>query len=98
MLDSQNEYFDTQRALSSAKINLLQAQASVLAETGVLTDALDARGFNSDKLEQVELDLARRDDEQIPACSAGVVPEIAIDQEGIFNRLNAEANASDMMQ
>ena len=98
LLDSQNEYFDTQRALASAKINLLQAQASVLAETGVLTDALDARGFNSDKLEQVELDLVRRDDEQIPACSAGVVPEIAIDQEGIFNRLNAEANASGMME
>jgi adhesin transport system outer membrane protein len=98
LLDSQNEYFDTQRALASANINLLQAQASVLAETGVLTNALDADGFNADKLAEVELDLARRDDEQIPACSAGVVPEIAIDQEGIFTRLNAEANASDVME
>jgi adhesin transport system outer membrane protein len=98
LLDSQNEYFDTQRALASANINLLQAQASVLAETGVLTNALDAQGFNADKMAEVELDLARRDDEQIPACSAGVVPEIAIDQEDIFKRLNAEANASGVME
>ena len=70
----------------------------MLAETGVVTNALDADGFNADKMAEVELDLARRDDEQIPACSAGVVPEIAIDQEGIFTRLNAEANASDVME
>ena len=98
LLDSQNEYFDTQRALASANINLLQAQAIVLAETGVLTNALDADGFNANKMAEVELDLARRDDEQIPACSAGVVQEIAIDQDGIFTRLNAEANATDVME
>ena len=95
LLDSQNEYFDTQRSLVVAQTDLIKAQAKVLAELGVLTDSLDAKGFNSDKLAQVELDLSRRDDEQIPACSAGVLPEINIDQEAIFERLNAEANASE---
>ena len=78
LLDSQNEYFDTQRALASAEISLLQAQARVLAEIGVLTDALDAQGFNADKIEALDLDLARRDDEQIAVCDSGVVPEMAI--------------------
>ncbi|WP_435217557.1 TolC family outer membrane protein [Luminiphilus sp. nBUS_07] len=78
LLDSQNEYFDTQRALASAEISLLQAQARVLAEIGVLTDALDAQGFNADKIEALDLDLVRRDDEQIAVCDSGVVPEMAI--------------------
>ncbi|MDB4584089.1 TolC family outer membrane protein [Draconibacterium sp.] len=81
LLDSQNEYFDTQRALSSAKINLLQAQARVLAEIGVLTDVLDASGFNADKIEALNLDLARGNDEQIAACDPGVVPEMVIVQD-----------------
>jgi adhesin transport system outer membrane protein len=94
LLDSQNELFDTQRAMVSAQTDLVKAQATVLSELGVLTDSLDAKGFNSDKLEAVELDLARRDDEQIEACSPGGVPSIAIDQEAIFERLNARASAS----
>ena len=98
LLDSQNEFFDTQRAMVSAQTDLVKAQATVLAELGVLTDSLDAKGFNSDKLEAVELDLARRDDEQIEACSPGGVPSIAIDQEAIFERLNARAGASGGMK
>jgi len=81
LLDSQNEYFDTQRALASAKINLLQAQARVLAEIGMLTDALDAQGFNADKIEALNLDLVRRDDEQLAVCDSGVVPEMTIVQD-----------------
>ena len=81
LLDSQNEFFDTQRALASAKINLLQAQARVLAEIGMLTDALDAQGFNADKIEALNLDLVRRDDEQIAVCDSGVVPEMVIVQD-----------------
>ena len=98
LLDSQNEYFDTQRAMATARVDLVKAQATVLAELGVLTDSLDAKGFNADKLAEVELDLRRRDDEQIDACSAGVVPEIEIDQEAIFERLNARASGSDSLQ
>ena len=52
-----NELFDTQRAMVSAQTDLVKAQATVLSELGVLTDSLDAKGFNSDKLEAVELDL-----------------------------------------
>ena len=91
LLDSQNEYFDTQRALVSARVDLIKAQAEVLAELGVLTDSLDAEGFNANKLAKVELDLSGRDGETVLACSPDVVPEIDIDQESIFKRLNAKA-------
>ena len=91
MLDSQNEYFDTQRALAEATVNLFKAKATVLAETGVLTDSLDARGFNQSKLDQVALELERGDNEDLLACSPGVVPTISIDQEAIFQKLDRRA-------
>jgi adhesin transport system outer membrane protein len=91
LLDSQNEYFDTQRALAAATVNLFKAKATVLAETGVLTDTLDVRGFNESKLNQVAQELERGEDEEILVCSPGVVPTISIDQEAIFDRLNARA-------
>ena len=91
LLDSQNEYFDTQRALAAATINLLKAKATVLAETGILTDSLDARGFNQSKLNQAVLELERGDDEDLLACSPGVVPTINIDQEAIFQKLDKRA-------
>jgi len=94
LLDSQNEFFDTQRALYGARAELVKAYAKILAELGVLTDAMDVQGFNADKLEQVSLDLARRDDEQIPECTAGMVGEISIDKEAIFERLDSRAAAS----
>ena len=94
LLDSQNEYFDTQRALFSARADLVLAQASVLAEMGMLTAALDANGFNSDKLAEVDLELDGRDEDDIPVCPIDVVPEIEIDQESIFQRLNARADTS----
>ena len=53
----------------------------MLAEIGMLTDALDAQGFNSDKIEALDLDLVRRDDEQIAVCDSGVVPEMTIVQD-----------------
>ena len=97
LLDSQNEYFNTQRALAEAEARLVTAQATVLAETGVLTDALDTQGFNADKIEALELDLSQRDSEEIPPCATESIPKIAIDQDSIFDRLDAEAQASDAM-
>jgi adhesin transport system outer membrane protein len=88
LLDSQNEFFDTQRALISAKTQLLAAQARTLAQIGALTRALDASGFNADKIAALELDLQRKDREDIPQCPMGVPAALEIDQEAIFERLN----------
>ncbi|GEM_PF-1678222 len=92
LLDSQNEYFDTQRALISAETQLRGAQARALATIGVLTGALDVRGFNADKLDALKLDLERKQKEAIPACPDGYVDEIDINQEAIFERLNRSAD------
>lgn len=98
LLDSQNEFFDTQRALVTAEVNLVKAQAAILAETGVLTDAVGARGFNAQKIDELKLDLSRRDNEEIPPCAFESVPEVAADQKVNFERLDAEAEESDFMQ
>ena len=98
LLDSQNEYFDTQRALAAATVNLLKAKATVLAETGVLTDSLDARGFNEAKLNQVAQELERDEGEDLLACSPGIVPTIEIDQEAVFEKLNKRAEETDVLQ
>ena len=98
LLDSQNEYFDTQRALAAATVNLLKAKAAVLAETGVLTDSLDARGFSETKLNQVAQELERDESEDIVACSPGIVPTIEIDQEAVFEKLNKRAEENDVLQ
>ncbi len=94
LLDSQNEYFDTQRALVSARTNLANSQAKTLAALGMLTRSLDAKGFNADKLAALELNLTRGADENISVCPAGVPQEIIINQEAIFERLNARAAVS----
>jgi adhesin transport system outer membrane protein len=41
LLDSQNEFFNTQRALITARTQLVRAQAITLAQIGALTQALD---------------------------------------------------------
>ncbi|WP_439105754.1 TolC family outer membrane protein [Congregibacter sp.] len=93
LLDSQNEFFNTQRALISARTQLLAAQAKTLASIGALTRALDADGFNADKIAELELDLQRADKEEIPQCPEGVPGALDIDQEAIFRRLDRAAGA-----
>ncbi|MDB4476407.1 TolC family outer membrane protein [bacterium] len=94
LLDSQNEYFNTQRALISAQTQLLAAQASTLASIGALTRALDASGFNAEKIAELELDVQRKDKEEIPRCPEGFPGAMDIDQEAIFRRLDRAAGSS----
>lgn len=96
LLDSQNEYFDTQRALISARTQLLEAQARTLARIGALTRALDASGFNADKIAALELKLQRPVNEDIPQCPEGVPRALDIDQEAIFRRLDREADSENL--
>lgn len=59
LLDSQNEYFDSERAYISAVIDLVGAQASALANMGMLLASLEVDGLNADKIAGMDLDLAR---------------------------------------
>ncbi|WP_439101902.1 TolC family outer membrane protein [Congregibacter sp.] len=93
LLDSQNEFFDTQRALITARTQLIAAQATALARVGSLTRALDAEGFNADKLAELELNLERKEKEEIPACPEGTPGALEIDQEAIFQRLDRAAGS-----
>jgi adhesin transport system outer membrane protein len=91
LLDSQNEYFDTQRALVQARAALISAQATTLAEMGMLTQTLGVDGFSADRIDVLGLDLVRSQDEGIPLCPQGAPGEIEINQEAIFERLDARA-------
>jgi len=91
LLDSQNEYFDTQRALVQARARLVSSFAAALAETGSLTKALNAEGFNEARIMALDLDLERSSDEAIPKCPEGAPGEIQINEEAIFERLNTRA-------
>ena len=91
LLDSQNEYFDTQRSLAKSRTDLIAAQAKLLAELGVLTSALSVQGFNADRL----LDVASEDARQAETdafCSEVMVRAIDIDQEDIIRRLDQRAS------
>lgn len=59
LLDSQNEYFDSQRAHIAAKTNLLAAEASTLSNMGMLLASLDVSGVNSERIAAMDLDLTR---------------------------------------
>ncbi|AQA18040.1 transporter [Halioglobus japonicus] len=73
LLDSQNEYFDTQRAHMSALTDLRTAQARTLSNMGLLLASLDVDGLNAEQLAELDLDLSRdADDENAQAlCPPG---------------------------
>lgn len=70
LLDSQNEFFDSQRAHISAKTDLLAAQASTLANMGMLLASLDVGGLNAESIAAMDLDLSRdpRDENTHALC------------------------------
>ena len=93
LLDSQNEYFDTQRAYVEARADLLISQASTLANMGLLLAALDVDGLNTEKIKELKLDLARGDDENgQPLCPGEAPAAIEIDGDAIFARLTGTSN------
>ncbi len=91
LLDSQNEYFDTQRAYVEARANLLISQASTLANMGLLLTAMDVDGLNAEKIRELDLDLSRGDDENgQPLCPAEAPEAIKIDKDALFASLMAD--------
>lgn len=91
LLDSQNEYFDTERAYISAVTDLVKAQASALAHMGLLMASLDVDGLNAEKLEELELDLSRDadDDNAKDLCPR----EATVDRDALFARLAGSHSA-----
>jgi len=96
LLDSQNEYFDTQRAYVTAVSDLAGAQARTLANIGLLLAALDMDGLNADQLAELDLDLSRDpDDENAQAlCPPGAPLPASVDRDALFARLNATTDSA----
>ena len=94
LLDSQNEYFDTERAFLSAETALRAAQTRTLANMGLLRAAMDVDGLNAEQIAEYNLELTRGDDPNGQAlCPLEAPAAVEIDKEALLARL-ASASAS----
>ena len=59
LLDSQNEYFDAERANINAIVDEVASQARTLANMGLLLASLEVDGLNAEKVAGMDLDLTR---------------------------------------
>ncbi|MDG2048305.1 MAG: TolC family outer membrane protein [Halioglobus sp.] len=59
LLDSQNEYFESERANINAIVDEVASQASTLANMGLLLASLEVDGLNAEKIAGMDLDLTR---------------------------------------
>ena len=93
LLDSQNEYFDTQRAYISARADLMISQASTLSNMGLLLAAMDVDGLNAEKIRELDLNLGRGDDENgQPLCPAEAPEAIEVDADALFAELTGTSD------
>ena len=93
LLDSQNEYFDTQRAYTAAEADLRIAQAATLSNMGLLLNAMDVAGLNAQQIAELNLDLTRGDGENAqPLCPPEAPPAVVLDKEALFAGLAASSN------
>lgn len=101
LLDSQNEFFETQRAYTSARADLVGAQARTLSSMGLLLAAMDMEGLNADRIAELDLDLSRGDDPNSQAlCPAEPPPEVTVDKQALFDSLvsgNRDAGDSERL-
>ena len=93
LLDSQNEYFDTQRAYASAEADLRIAQAATLSNMGLLLNAMDVAGLNAEQIAELNLDLTRGDGENTqPLCPPEAPRAVVLDKEALFAGLAASSD------
>tara|TARA_R100000900_G_scaffold39187_1_gene32239 strand:+ start:5789 stop:7654 length:1866 start_codon:yes stop_codon:yes gene_type:complete len=93
LLDSQNEYFDTQRAYVTAEATLRTAKARTLANMGLLLSALSVDGLNQEQIDEMNLELARGDDENgQPLCPPEAPREVTVDKEALLANLASASN------
>jgi adhesin transport system outer membrane protein len=90
VLDSQNEYFDTQRALARAKTGLILARAKALAEAGSLLAAFGVSIVRPDSLDwQWDPALSSA----YAQCPSVPTEAIDVDFEDIYDRLQRSAGS-----
>ncbi len=83
LLDSQNEYFDSERAHMTAVVDLVAAEASTLSNMGLLLASLEVDGINADKIAEMDLDLTRDpNDENTHALCPGEPATVAPSSSG----------------
>ncbi|PLW81590.1 transporter [Kineobactrum sediminis] len=93
LLDSQNEYFDTQRAYINAEAAMRGAQTRTLANMGLLLAAMDVDGLNQDQVDRLNLELARGDDANARhLCPPEAPRPVTVDKEALLARL-ADTNS-----
>tara|TARA_R110000823_G_scaffold27609_15_gene80420 strand:+ start:3810 stop:5282 length:1473 start_codon:yes stop_codon:yes gene_type:complete len=94
LLDSQNEYFDTERAFISAVTDLVKAQASTLANMGMLLASLEVDGLNADKVQALDLDLSRDADDENAGDLCPRVPtaQVKVDREALLSSLSGTSS------
>jgi adhesin transport system outer membrane protein len=95
LLDSQNEYFDTQRAFVAAESDLRIAQAATLSNMGLLLQAMNVEGLNQEEITALEMDLTRGDGENAQAlCPPEVPSEVTLDKDALFAGLAAASGGA----
>ena len=90
VLDSQNEYFDTQRALARAKTGLILARAKALAEAGSL---LAAFGVSIVRPESLDWQWDPALSSAYAQCPSVPTEAIDVDFEDIYDRLQRSAGS-----
>jgi adhesin transport system outer membrane protein len=83
LLDSQNEYFDTQRTFLQSRADLARARARIVTEMGLLLAAFDIDGVQSERIAELELDLSRDPDDENAhhLCPPAFAAEPMVNQE-----------------
>ena len=93
LLDSQNEYFDTQRAYMAAEADLRIAQSSTLSNMGLLLAAMNVEGLNAEAIIELDLNLVRGEDENgQPLCPPEPPEPVTLDKEALFAGLAASSD------
>jgi adhesin transport system outer membrane protein len=94
LLDTENEYFEVQRAYRNATQDLMLAQVRTLSGMGILLDSLGLSGREAQALEYI--DTQRPEDADVGGrCPAGAPVAMQINKEALLASVLAEANFND---
>lgn len=97
-LDTENEFFDANRALVNAEVDLVGAQARTLAKMGVLLAAIEVDDLGAEARKNLNLDRSS-DDSGMSVCPMKEVPmEINIDKEALFSELMSSSESGRPMR
>lgn len=93
-LDTENEFFDANRALVNAEVDLVGAQARTLAKMGILLAAIEVDDLGAEARENLNLD-RDSDGNGMSICPMKEVPmELSIDKEALFSDLMNDDSGS----